>query len=307
MTESLLTPTTEAKTNETNALPPEAKPGGQSATSSTATNTPVEPKTKWQQTLDLIEDEGIRSDKSLAKFQKPDDLIKSYKALEAAMGADKATILKIPTVPFAEAPDAYNEIFDKLGRPKEAKEYGIKAPEGIQMQDGALDQFTELAHKNGMSKTQAAALAEWYFNNTTKAFQVQADTRKADFEKNMTDLKTEFGQAYEEKLGDAKKAIIHLGGQELLDQVNKSGQGANAAFIKAMAKAGAMLREDGHIKENSASENRNMSPAEARQQFNTYAADKEFQGILYDKSHPQQKWAKDEIARLVKFGAMDVR
>lgn len=132
------------------------------------------------------------------------ELAVGYQNLEKAVGANKVVLPKGD-----DDHEGYARVFDALGRPKTADEYGIKAPEG------GSETFTKAAaehfHKIGLSKKQAGAMAEWYntyAGDAQKAIEAaEAQAVQADEAK----LKTEWGGAYFERVEAAKRAARTFG------------------------------------------------------------------------------------------------
>ena len=74
-------------------------------------------------------------------FKDPAAILDSYKNLETLMGTPKERLLRLPDKP--DAPE-WGDIYDRLGRPKNANEYQFAKP----AQGGAENkEFTEWAQK----------------------------------------------------------------------------------------------------------------------------------------------------------------
>ena len=128
----------------------------------------------------------------------------SYRNLEKLFGADKAgrTVL-LPKDDTDKA--ALDTIYDKLGKPKEAKDYDVEVPEGADPTfiNTAKDWF----HKNNLTKTQAKGITDLY-----KA--AELDAVNAVTERHATEvegLQTEWGQKFDEKVEVGKAAVKAAG------------------------------------------------------------------------------------------------
>lgn len=178
-----------------------------------------------------------------AKFTEPKALVGSYLSLEKLISAKGI----IPPGPNATA-DERAAFHKALGRPDKPEDYGVgKAPDKLgdqpfpkELWDQArADGFQKVAHEIGLTKEQAAKLAE--FDMTTglarlgKFNEVQQQAR----EQAETALKTEWGAKFGENLALAKKAAEQAGGADLLAHPLAN----DPVFIKAMAKVGAMIVE----------------------------------------------------------------
>lgn len=128
----------------------------------------------------------------------------SYRNLEKLFGADKAG--RTVVLPKDETDKAaLDTIFDKLGKPKEAKEYEIEIPEGADptFANTAKDWF----HKNNLTKAQAKGITDLY-----KAAELDAVT--AQTERHATEvegLQTEWGAEFDKKVEIGKAAVKAAG------------------------------------------------------------------------------------------------
>ena len=145
-------------------------------------------------------------------FKEPGEIAEQYRNLEKLRGVPADKLLRTPDsyTDAKEQEAALNSIYDRLGRPKTAKDYGLEVPKeagDAKQTEWAADVF----HKAGLTKAQAAIVAkEWNDRqvNLTKEFtDTQALTAKQSAEK----LKTEWGQAYEQNIATAKAGQTALG------------------------------------------------------------------------------------------------
>ena len=81
-------------------------------------------------------------------------MLESYRHLEKLIGRDK---IALPKEGDAEA---WNAVYDRLGRPENAEGYEIAVPEGLERDSAFEEQMRGLFHKAGLTKMQVAALAE---------------------------------------------------------------------------------------------------------------------------------------------------
>lgn len=138
-------------------------------------------------------------------WRNPSDLLDSYRGFEKLHGVPETQIVKIPT---GEDKDAWNGIFNKLGRPATPDGYNIKTPEG------GSEPFTKWAqstfHEAGLSSKQAE-LVMGKFQEFSKA-QTEQSTKDytAGVEKQSNDLKKEWGGAYDQNVKLAQTAYREL-------------------------------------------------------------------------------------------------
>jgi hypothetical protein len=137
--------------------------------------------------------------------------INGFRNAEKFLGVPKDQLLRIPD--FTKAGEAeLGEFWGKLGRPTDAKEYGLKPLEG-QPADYAEHMATAM-HKAGVPKSMAAALdranTEYLQRMGEAAQAAKVDANKAQVE----NLRKEWGEAHDAQLGLAKNAAAELGVNE---------------------------------------------------------------------------------------------
>lgn len=128
----------------------------------------------------------------------------SYRNLEKLFGADKAgRTVMLPKDETDKA--ALDTIFDKLGKPKEAKDYEIEIPEGADptFANIAKDWF----HKNNLTKSQAKGITDLYKAAELDAVTAQTERHAAEVE----GLQTEWGQDFDKKVETGKAAVKAAG------------------------------------------------------------------------------------------------
>lgn len=227
--------------------------------------------------------EEIRDHPSLQSINDVGNLGLSYVNAQRLIGADKIPLPKNPTE------DDLSNIYSKLGRPDEPSGYAIQA-DGQILTEGDVNTYTDIAHKLGLSKTQANGILDYYrssIQQTTEAMSKDAQQQKQQIEQN---LKAEWGADFDAKVSQANRAVADIAGQDLLDMVLQDGTkvGNHPAFIKAFASfadfKNSVTKED-TISENSV--NYRMSPADAKAKIDT---------IMNDRSHAY--WdRKNPVAR----------
>lgn len=139
-------------------------------------------------------------------FATPADAITSYRHLETLLGAPKDQIIRLPT---DDKPEAWNPVYDRLGRPKDAADYKLPVPQG------ADDAFAKTAaswfHENGLNTKQAQGLAgKWNeYAVTQRAANETATNERHGAE--IAALKTEWGAAFTENSAVVDRAAQAFG------------------------------------------------------------------------------------------------
>ena len=227
--------------------------------------------------------EEIRSHPSLQSIKDVPNLALSYVNAQRLIGAEKIPLPANPT------DEDLSNIYSRLGRPEQPSGYEIQA-DGEVLTETEVSTYTDVAHKLGLSKTQAKGLLDYYRSNIEQQSQLLTEQSQQQMEQTQSSLKAEWGVDYESKIDQANRAVTDIGGEELLNMVLQDGTkvGNHPAFIKAFSSFGAFkqsVTKEDTISENSV--NFRMSSADAQTRIDT---------IMNDKSHAY--WdRKNPIAR----------
>ena len=216
---------------------------------STETVKPITQETKQETTTSTTQStwkdsisEEFRKDPNIEKFTEIDALAKSYINATKMIGQDKVAV---PTNNSTE--EAWNEVYDKLGRPESAEKYSLDAKSKVvSLDDNAVKQFAETSHKLGLNNKQAQGLLEFYKTNMEgTAQQAKIDTETAQAQSEQA-LRSEWGREFDTKVkqaGSLAKANIK---PEILDMTLSNGTrlGDHPEIIKGFAKIAGMMAED---------------------------------------------------------------
>ena len=109
--------------------------------------------------------EDIRSEPSLKDIKDLTGLAKGYVHAQKLVGMDRSKLLAVPGEDAPE--DAWNEFYDKIGRPKAPTDYRLPVEEvkfenGVQRSEAAEKWLQETAHKYGLTPKQAAGMYKDY-------------------------------------------------------------------------------------------------------------------------------------------------
>ena len=194
--------------------------------------------TSWKEAIS----EEFRQDPNIEKFTEIDALAKSYINATKMIGQDKVAV---PNKNSTE--DQWNEVYDKLGRPESPDKYSLDVKSDVvPLDNGAVKQFAENAHKLGLSNKQAQGVLEFYktsMEGTAQQSKVDTETAQVQAEQ---ELRQEWGREFEnnvKKAGALAKANIN---SDILDLELKSGirVGDHPELIKGFAKIASMMSED---------------------------------------------------------------
>lgn len=220
-------------------------------------------------------------------------LVKTLENAQKMIGADK-----IPVPGQHTTKEQWAEIYKKLGLPEKPEEYKVEvAPEfKDKMDEQFFGEFQKAAHTAGVLPAQAKQLAEWFAGINEKAFQEQEAAIQTAIDKQISDLKSEWGGAYEQNIGQAKAGMTELMTPAEQELIRKSGLGRNPLFIKAMQRVGALVAEDKMTTGHEGGERgRVLDPKAARQEINNLKAP----GSAYwDSKHENHAKVKARVREL---------
>ena len=256
----------------TETVKPTTQETKQEATTSTTQSTT---QSTWKDSIS----EEYRKDPNIEKFTEIDALAKSYINATKMIGQDK---LAVPTNNSTE--EAWNEVYDKLGRPESAEKYKLEVKsEVVPIEETAVKQFAENAHKLGLNNKQAQGLLEFYKQNmegTAQQAKIDTETAQAQAEQ---ELRSEWGREFDTKVkqaGSLAKANIK---PEVLDMTLSNGTrlGDHPEIIRGFAKIAGMMAEDKIVSTESESVQSNQS---IQDEIDTIINDRA--SPYWNKSHP---------------------
>jgi hypothetical protein len=196
-------------------------------------------------------------------------------------------LVEVPADP-AKFAEVEGMLFEKLGRPKEAKEYPalkdakIEVPPEIKIDEDGL---RAVAHKLGMTKKQFSEFAKGVVEEKIKASQLSSEARAA--------LKKDLGDAFDDRLLAAATAAQKFGASEALVTAIRTGNvpAEQAKLWIGVAKSTGVQGSEFN-RENGGSGK--MSPGEALEAI----AELRKNPALMDKNHPEQKRLTEKLLKL---------
>lgn len=191
----------------------------------------------------LDKSEAMSFRNTAVRFAEPKDFVKSHIELR------KAAIFR----PKDDKPEAWNQVFDKLGRPKDPKEYEFDF-EGLELDDGekeASESFRGVAHQAGLLPRQVKMLTQWQ----AKVAKTQRDAavtkvRTIAGEQDRY-IKNSWGPDYSAKKSAVATAIKSNTTKEQFDRIANARMADgtfvvdNPDFAEMFARIGMGLSEDG--------------------------------------------------------------
>lgn len=190
--------------------------------------------------------EGLRANPTLQNFRTKDiaavaeSLVESQKLIGGS--------IRLPGEKDAPADrDAkLAKIYNQLGRPETPDGYKIAAPaadSGIPWDASRADAFKGVAHKLGLTQSQVEGLAAY---DMERSMAGAVDSTQA-YNDCMAKLDQEWGAASKQMLGLSRRTASTFFDQETMAAINSTGLANNPNFVKALARMGKDLMEEGLI------------------------------------------------------------
>jgi hypothetical protein len=256
----------------TETVKPTTQETKQEVTTSTTQSTT---QSTWKDSIS----EEYRKDPNIEKFTEIDALAKSYINATKMIGQDK---LAVPTNNSTE--EAWNEVYDKLGRPESAEKYSLDAKSKVvSLDENAVKQFAETSHKLGLNNKQAQGLLEFYKQNmegTAQQAKIDTETAQAQAEQ---ELRSEWGREFDTKVKQAGSLAKANMKPEILDMTLSNGTrlGDHPEIIRGFAKIAGMMAEDKIVSTESESVQSNQN---IQDEIDSIVNDKA--SPYWNKSHP---------------------
>jgi len=194
--------------------------------------------------------EEVKSLLESKKWKSVNDLVKGYKELEKLTGSGKHL-----TIPEDDNPEAWEKVYDAIGRPESPDKYEIQYDGDVPIDDELVGQFKQYAYKLGLNQKQ--------FNDTV-AFQldvVEAQLKAQEEERAAAAklLKEKWGEAnYENKILQSRKIADELGIYKTLE---KKGLASDPDIIMMLDTIASKTSEDA-IKDSDSEQTGQKSPEE---------------------------------------------
>jgi hypothetical protein len=192
----------------------------------------------------------LKESPSAKKYANIAELVRGFDNAQQFIGRPTERLVEIP--PNADA-TVRASVLEKLGHPKNFADYKVNAPKDggdlLKIDSPNFKALAELAHKNGVMPDQFQGMVDAFGSMVAKG---QADMVAAEQQRvatNISNLKTELGEAFDATVANANLAVNKLGGDKagadaLRDSISNAGLGTDGPLLKALAKVGEMFAED---------------------------------------------------------------
>lgn len=201
---------------------------------------------------------GVLENKGFGGVQ---DVLKSYTEMEKKLST---TDFKLPK----ELNDEHKEqIFERLGVPKEAKDYELDTNYGDLVNDDLVDSFRDFAVKHKIPKDA--------FNDIVN-FQLElvANQMESEFESSKAKLQEVYGKDVESAINSANEAAEKLG---ITDLLKNNGLDRNADWVQKLNDVGKKLGEG------------SIRPGEGSRSVDSQIESLKEHPAFLDKMHPEHR------------------
>ena len=236
-------------------------------------------------------------DPSLANIKDLPSLVKGFISAQSMIGAEKIALPAGKN----DTPEYWNQVFDKLGRPKSPDGYTFerpRIPEGMAYNEELEKSFKKVCHELGILPRQAQGLYKFYNDLAVQEFQNAAgamDRAYADGEKKIREI---FGDKADEAVQLANRVFKTFGGSP--EEVAALSQrcGNDPLVVAMLARIGQNMREDALVRGEKADFELTGKDAEAKKRDILYNKDNPLNAAYLDKKHPRHQEALDTVMRL---------
>ena len=198
-------------------------------------------------------------------------------------------------IPNSEDQKSLDSFYNTLGRPEtpDGYQFSIKDEVKPYVDNTIVNQYSELAHQVGLTKSQAQALVDFEINRGIGDLQ-QMEQNKSHAEQQ---LRQSWGQDYDNRLAGAKAAVQSYS-DKFPDAVNRlmnGPEGNNPVLISMLSELGQAHRESGHVGTSNAPQY-GMSSDDARDKIREIMDNQSHP--YYNASHPGHSEAVTKVKKL---------
>lgn len=237
--------------------------------------------------------EDLRSNPSLRNFTDAGSLAKSYVHARSMIGGDN-----IGKPQQSWTPEQYTQFYAETGRPQNASDYAVQFD--LDIADADLAAFQQAAFDAGLAPGQAQTIAQYLNTQAQSAFEANDQVTEQAVNGAIQELKSEYGQAYDQKTKMAYNAATNLLGKEKLsmfeDVILQDGRklGDHPDIVRMFVGLAEQIGEDSLLGEPT---ELIMTPAQAKQELKDLMRP----GTPYtDGQHPEHDAYVQKVQELFK-------
>lgn len=244
-----------------------------------------------------IPDEGLRGYAQTKGFKDPGAVLDSYRNLEKLVGVPQERLLKLP-----ERSDdpAWGDVYGRLGRPADAKGYGLK----FEGDPAFADRFGGVFHEAGLSTAQGAKLNEAWNSYVSEMIAEDTKAREQKDAAEMTELRGKWGATFDQNAELGRRAGREFG---LSEEQFKAISGAlgSGATLELFQRIGTKLAEPaafGNESGGGGGSSFGLTPESARARIDALKQDQAWAG-RYLAGGTQEREEMDRLQKIAWGGA----
>lgn len=182
----------------------------------------------------------LAEDAVMANVPDLNTLAKNYKNASSLVGRKG---LIVPTE--KDAPEVWDAFHKALGRPEKDTEYEFEKVEGMELDLSKMKEgYRKLAYTHGLNRKAAKEIWKYVEQNAADGQKATMDAYKARVSGEWTDLKKEWGAAYDDKIKKINGVVTKFGDADLRDWMKKMGADKEVKLVKFLSKIADSVSED---------------------------------------------------------------
>lgn len=156
-------------------------------------------------------------------------------------------------LPKEPKPEDLDNVYTRLGMPKDAKEYQFTDPQDVPLDDSEKEfreSFRQVARRARLTQAQVKEIEAWNLEHRKTVYDAESTKPKVHYERAVQSLKKEWGMDFERNVNLANNGVRYYGKDEwnaLKDMKLADGSfvGDRPEFARIWARIGNDLSEDG--------------------------------------------------------------
>lgn len=225
------------------------------------------------------------------------EVFKSFVNAQQLIGGEKITL---PTGK-NDTPEYWQQVFDRLGRPKDADGYQFEKPqlpEGLAYNEDLEKKFKKVCHEAGILPKQAATLYKFYNDLVVESFAANKTALDGQYEKASAKMKETFGAKADEAVGLANRVLQTFGGAPEDIEYIATNYGNDPVITAMLARIGQQTREDALVKGEKATFDLDAAGAKQRKMDILTNKENPLNAAYLDKKHIRHNEAVETVLKL---------
>ncbi len=239
----------------------------------------------------------LAQDPSIANIKDLPSLVKSYISAQSMVGAEKIALPSGKN----DTPEYWNQIYDKLGRPKDPEGYQFDKPplpDGLAYNDGLEKSFKKACHELGILPKQAQGLFKFYNDFVLESYKAASEASERAYEEGEKKVREIFGSKADEAILGANRVLKTFGGSPEEVAAVAERYGNDPLIVAMLARIERGLREDALVRGEKPDTELTGRDAEAKKKDILYNKNNPLHEAYVDKKHPRHQEALDTVMRL---------